>query len=130
MYHLTEETLRHRPSFQMTIRLAKEDAELNGQVISKGQVVLAMIGSANREESKFCNADVFDIHRHPNPHLALGQGIHFCLRAPLVHLEAKNALAALLKRYSTIEYQEPFTLYPSENSAVYGLRSLPLRVSK
>ncbi|MTI25584.1 cytochrome P450 [Fulvivirga kasyanovii] len=90
--------------------------------------MLVMIGSANRDESKFSNADTFDIHRDPNPHLALGKGIHFCLGAPLVHLEAKNGLTALLKRYSAIEHQEPFTLHPSENSAVYGLRSLPLRV--
>ena len=123
-----EEALRYRAPFQVTRRLVKQDVEIGGKLIRTGQVGLVMIGSANRDESKFKDAHLFDIRRKPNPHLSLGQGIHFCLGAPLVRLEAAIAMTSLLTKYSALSLPKPFSLSPAVNSAVYGLRSLSLLV--
>lgn len=123
-----EETLRFRPSFHMTRRLALVDVELGGQTIRQGQVVLPMIGSANRDERVFNNADCFDIHRKPNPHVALGQGIHYCLGASLLHMEAEAAIRGLIGKYEAIEVSRSSEVEAIAGSAVYGLRRLPLRV--
>ena len=94
-----EEVLRYRSPVQMMFRHVVTDVELSGQQLHRGQWVLAQIGSANRDEDQFPDADHFDFKRAPNRHLAFGHGIHFCLGAPLARLEAKIALTLLLERF-------------------------------
>src|SRR5262249_6296457 len=93
-----EEILRYTSPLQVVFRLTRRDAEVHGRVIPAGKLVLVMVGSANRDPRQFRDADCFDITRDPNPHLAFGHGLHFCLGAPLARLEARIALADLLER--------------------------------
>src|SRR5947209_12783969 len=93
-----EEVLRYCSPIQWMPRATPRAVELHGQVIPAGKLVLPVIGSANRDPRQFRDAGRFDITRDPNPHLAFGQGIHFCLGAPLARLEARIALTDILER--------------------------------
>lgn len=84
----------------------------------------AWIISANRDEHQFENGDRFIIDREPNKHLALGNGIHFCLGAPLARLEAKIALKALLEEFPNLRVDSTQTLKPIPTLLVHGLESL------
>ncbi len=101
-----EETLRYYAPFQMTIRRTTRNVEIAGTEISKGEIVLPLIASANRDEQIFTDADQFEIERDPNPHLAFGVGIHNCLGAPLARLEAQIAVASLLEHLDEISLVE------------------------
>jgi cytochrome P450 len=94
-----EELLRYSsPVFMSTERYAREDLKVQGVTIPRGGMTLGVIGSANRDESVFENADELTISREPNRHLSFGQGIHFCVGAPLARLEAQIAINSLLRR--------------------------------
>ncbi|MFN2511931.1 MAG: cytochrome P450 [Pyrinomonadaceae bacterium] len=94
-----EELLRYTsPVFMSTERYAREDLKIQGVTISRGGLTLGVIGSANRDEKVFENANALDITREPNKHLSFGQGIHFCVGAPLARLEAQIAVKTLLRR--------------------------------
>ncbi len=80
---MTEEGMRWDAPTQGFVRTPTRDIELHGKTIPEGSQVLLHIGSANRDEREFDLADVFDIHRPEQRHLGMGQGIHFCVGAPL-----------------------------------------------
>jgi cytochrome P450 len=103
---------------------------MSGVTTHAGQPVVAWIGSANRDEAQFTNADVFDIARTPNRHIAFGIGPHFCLGAPLARLEARLALEALSARYRAIRRVSGAPLTWVESSIVYGVKSLPVTVTR
>jgi cytochrome P450 len=98
-----EEVLRYRTPVQAMFRVTRRELELGGCRIPAGRFVLPMIGAANRDAAQFAEPDRFDIGRAPNPHLAFGHGIHFCLGAQLARLEGKIALTDLLARMQTFE---------------------------
>jgi cytochrome P450 len=108
-----EEVLRYRPPFPRLGRRTAIEVKLGGHVIAANQIILLWIASANRDATQFPDPDRFDIHRVPNPHLAFGHGIHFCLGAPLARLEATLALGLLLERYRevTVARDEPAEWY-------------------
>lgn len=91
------ECLRFESPAQFIGRVALEDFELNNQIIRKGQVVLLVLASANRDSNRFENPDLFNMHRELNPYLSFGRGKHSCLGASLVQMEMEAALRALLK---------------------------------
>lgn len=93
-----EEILRYDTSAQRFRRVAVEDIELHGQRIGKGDNVLLMFGSANRDERQFDDPERFDVSRKPTRHLGFGHGIHFCLGGALARLSAKVVLEELLAR--------------------------------
>jgi cytochrome P450 len=62
-----------------------------------------LLGSANRDETVFQNADEFDISRQTNPHIGFGAGIHFCIGAPLARMEMSVSLPALIKRFPNLQ---------------------------
>ncbi|WP_390531583.1 cytochrome P450 [Sulfurisphaera ohwakuensis] len=123
-----EEILRYRSPVQGMFRVTKNDVELSGKKIKKGSIVLAWIGSANRDENQFPNPDKFIIDRSPNPHLAFGSGVHTCLGAPLARLEGKIVLSTLLERFSNMELADQ-KLEPISNGLFYGVKSLKIYVS-
>jgi hypothetical protein len=93
-----EETLRYDNSTQLMARTATRDFELHGEKIRRGEKVLLLIGSANRDERAFPNPDAFDIHRDTSESLAFGRGVHFCLGAALARLEARVSLEEVMRR--------------------------------
>lgn len=101
-----EEALRfYSPVELTTLRWAAEPFTLQGQEVKRKDVIVISLASANRDEKVFPDADVFDIARKNNRHIAFGHGSHFCLGAPLARLEAKIAVPALLRRYPDIQIQ-------------------------
>lgn len=122
-----EESLRFRAPIQAMFRLATQPVELSGTVIPAGARVVAMIGSANRDEARFDHPDLFDVGREPNPHISFGHGPHFCLGAPLARLEARIALGALVERFPNLRRADDAPLAPVEGFIVHGVAHLPLR---
>jgi cytochrome P450 len=98
-----EEILRFDPPVQWTSRVAGEDLIMAGQAISRGQIVLASVGAANRDPAVFPDPDRFDIRRADNKHLSFGAGIHFCLGAALARMEAQIAIGTLLRQFPNLE---------------------------
>lgn len=104
-----EEALRFYSPFSATARRATKDVTLGETLIPKGDLIIPLIASANRDERVFEAPDVFQIDRDPNPHLALGFGIHFCLGAHLARLEGKIATQVLTEHFDSVTLVEPDT---------------------
>ena len=103
-----EELLRFNgPATIAGPRFATEDIELGGQQIKKGDIVIPVLKSANRDENQFTQSEELDITRAINRHLAFGQGIHMCLGAPLARVEADIAFTTLLKRMPNLRLSVP-----------------------
>jgi len=122
-----EEVLRYRSPVQWVMRTPRHDVEVLGNIIPAGKLVLAMIGAANRDSQQFSQAERFDIERDPNPHLAFGHGIHFCLGAPLARLEARIALSDVLDRAKGFEPASNEPWEPRQALNVHGPARLPIR---
>ena len=108
-----EEMLRYDNPVQIAYRSAAEDVEVNGKLIHKGDLVNMVLGAANRDPARFSHPNRFDVARDEGKHLGLGLGIHFCLGAPLLRLEAEIVFTTLLRRFprlvlaqETFEWQE------------------------
>lgn len=123
-----EEVLRYRgPVHSIAGRRTTEEVELNGTVIPAGEQVTSWIGAANRDSRQFDDPDRFDPDRRPNPHIAFGFGLHYCLGAPLAKLEGDVILKAVTDRIETIELEED-ALVPTPGRTTYGLNQLPMRL--
>ncbi len=119
-----EELLRFDPPVQMTGRILLADAELAGQTIPKGDFVLPLLGAANHDPAQFSEPDKLDLSRNPNPHVAFGRGIHFCLGAPLARVEAQIAIGKLVQRCPTLRLNgDPVR---RDQITLRGLKSLPV----
>jgi unspecific monooxygenase len=119
-----EELLRYDPPVQLTARNALEDVELAGELIGSGQIVLLLIGAANRDPEVFPEPDRLDLTRTPERHLAFGMGIHYCLGAPLARLESRLALTRLFRREVTLAGDVSYR----DNLILRGPVTLPVRV--
>jgi cytochrome P450 len=95
----TEECLRYDPPVKSTQRIATDDVELRGKLLRKNDRIRWAIASANRDPAAFSEPDRFDIGRHPNPHVAFGAGIHFCLGVTLARVEGQEVFRALAERF-------------------------------
>lgn len=93
-----EESLRFNTSAQRFKRTATGEIALHGQTIRAGDKIALAFGSANRDERKFSNPDVFDIDRRPQGHLGFGSGKHFCLGAQMARLVTEVAMRRFLER--------------------------------
>ena len=124
-----EEMLRYgSPVSETTPRWADRDFELHGAPIQKGDLVMAALIAANRDPAEFPDPDRFDITRTPNRHLAFGNGIHYCLGAPLARIEGAIATNSLLKRFPNLALNAPVeSLEWTPSLLLHGLRALPVR---
>ncbi len=99
MSHAIEELLRYDGAVERTLnRWAATDVELGGESIRRGEGVIVILGSADRDPSRFPDPDALDFEREDVKHLAFGRGSHYCLGAPLARIEAEVALTTLLRR--------------------------------
>ncbi len=123
-----EEFLRYNgPVLSPAPRYATEDVMLGGQQIRKGDMVLTMLGSANRDESQFTQPEEMDIARSLNRHVAFGQGIHVCLGAPLARLEGDIAFTTLLRRLPDLRLAIPRdAVIWNGGFGLHGITSLPV----
>jgi cytochrome P450 len=124
-----EELLRYTSPVEIaTERYARQDLEVAGKVVPRGELVLAVLGSANRDDMYFENPDTLDLTRDPNKHLAFGRGgVHHCLGAPLARMEGQIALTALLRRFPEIRVAVPHeSLRWHRGLFLRGLERLPL----
>jgi len=110
---------------QITYRSALEDVEIKGKLIRKGDLVNSILGSANRDPQRFSNPDRFEITRNEGRHLGFGIGIHFCIGAPLVRLEAEIVFETILRCFPKIILATD-NLEWQEHPIFRGLKSLPV----
>ena len=124
-----EELLRYTsPVFTTTERYAREDTMIHDITIRRGEMALGVIGSANRDENVFENPNELQITRDPNRHLSFGQGIHFCLGAPLARMEAQIAFTTLLQRAPDLRLTVPaHSLRWRPSIFLRGLAALPVK---
>ncbi|GLX69377.1 putative cytochrome P450 YjiB [Paenibacillus glycanilyticus] len=123
-----EETLRFCSPVQFMERRVKADMNWNGHLMKEGQRVYTFIGAANHDENVFADPGKFDIRRSPNPHLAFGQGIHFCLGAMLARLEARVALDVIVDRIERLQRTDDKPLERLESDMMFGIKQLRIRV--
>jgi cytochrome P450 PksS len=123
-----EELLRYTSAvFMSTERYAREKVTIHDVTISRGELTLGVIGSANRDETVFDHPDTLDITREENRHLSFGHGIHFCLGAPLARLEAQIAINTLLQRMPNLHLKvSPGILRWRPSLILRGLEALPV----
>ena len=120
-----EEMMRYENPVQITYRSAIEDVEMGGRQIRKGDLVNSILGSANRDLEKYTDPDRFDITRNEGRHLNFGLGIHFCIGASLVRLEAEIAFLTILRRFPNVQLTTE-RLDWQEHPIFRGLKSLPV----
>lgn len=121
-----EESLRLLTPFSVLARVTNVQTDLGGHAVGANQMVMVWIAAANRDPRQFRRPEVFVVDREPNPHLAFGRGIHFCVGAPLARLEGRVATNLLLDRYPRLrsDPQDPPTFLPTPNMT--GAQRLPL----
>jgi len=122
-----EELLRYETPSQHTARIVKQDTEIGGKLMKKGEAVMAVMAAGNRDPERFPNPDELDLTRTDNRHLAFGWAAHFCFGAALARMEARISYLALLARMEDIHVAVPeSTLEWRTNSGLRGLSDLPL----
>jgi cytochrome P450 len=121
-----EEFLRYDSSVQMTGRVALEDVELAGKKVPKGESVLCLLGSANRDPAVYPDRpDRLDITRPNVRPVSFGGGIHFCLGAQLARIEAEVAIATLLRRIPDLKLDDAENPQWRPTFVLRGLSALP-----
>jgi cytochrome P450 len=121
-----EELLRFIGPVQATARVLKEDVVIGGQEVKEGQIAMTVLGAANHDPAKWGeDADELDVTRNPLDHVAFGDGIHFCLGAPLARAEAQIAIGSLVRRFPKLSL-ETETPEWGGTFIIRGVKSLPL----
>jgi cholest-4-en-3-one 26-monooxygenase len=118
-----EEMIRYVTPIHNMCRVAKVDAEVNGVTIPKGNQVVLMYSSANRDEKYFDRPEEFLVDRTPNNHIAFGFGTHFCLGASLARLEIRVFFEELLRRTSGWKLTPGTEPVEMANAFVRGIES-------
>jgi pimeloyl-[acyl-carrier protein] synthase len=121
-----DELLRFESPVQLTTRVAHEDAEIGDVPIRAGEKIVVGLGAANRDPEVFEAPDELRLDRQPNPHVAFGDGIHFCLGATLARTQGRLAIARLIERFPGLRVEDT-DLQWRRNIVVRGLQHLKVR---
>ena len=125
-----EEMLRYDGPVQATMRIPKEGgAIIGGTEMPAGSWTFVLLAAANRDPAQFENPDKFDITRKAKDNLAFGDGIHFCIGAPLARMEGAIAIGAMINRYPRLHLKDPDAKVEYKGSFfLRGLSSLPMAI--
>lgn len=122
-----EEMLRYDPPVQMTLRVPTTTTSIGGTEIPEGSLAFILLAAANRDPSHFPGPENFDVARDPNEHVSFGEGIHFCLGAPLARLEGAIAIELMLDKFPYLRLANPQAKLEYRGSmALRGLSELRL----
>src|SRR5271156_4946273 len=122
-----EEMLRFDPPVQMTIRMPTAATSIGGTDIPENSLAFILLAAANRDPAHFPSPEKFDVARDPNEHVSFGEGIHFCLGAPLARLEGAIAIELMLDKFPRLQLANPQAKLEYRGSmALRGLSELRL----
>lgn len=122
-----EELLRYDGPSGSQVRIVAREVEMGGKTLKPGDRIFAFVNAGNRDERRFNNPDVMDIGRKRNRHLTFGQGIHFCLGAPLARLESQIAIREMAQRLKDVDLAIPKEdLVYMDSVVLRGVKSLPV----
>ena len=122
-----EELLRYESPAQIISRSAVCDVDFGGKTIREGDSVIGLLGAANRDPDVFAHPDGLDVTREPNPHVAFGHGVHFCIGAMLSRLEGRIAIPALVHRFPNMKLESDEADW-RDTAVLRGLSSLCVRL--
>jgi cytochrome P450 len=125
----TEELLRYVSPVQFTGRTLTDEMTVGGVRLARGEFVVVLLGSANRDPEVFDDPDGLNLARADNRHLGFGFGLHHCLGASLARMETHVALGELVRRTGTIELATDRLTY-RENVVLRGLSALPVHLRR
>jgi cytochrome P450 len=121
-----EEIIRYDSPVQLTSRLATDDVEIGGQAVHRGQTVVTLLGAANRDPNQFHQPNTFDIKRQgADKHIGFGNGVHFCLGAPLARMEGTIVFNQLAQRFPNLALVTDAPKY-RPTLVLRGLEALPV----
>jgi hypothetical protein len=121
-----EEILRFESPVQAVARTVAEPLELHGVTLEKRELVVGLLGAANRDPEAFEDPDRLDITRKDVKSLAFGGGIHFCLGAQLARIEAAVVFETILQRIPDLRLLEPDRPKRRPSFALRGVTELPV----
>jgi cytochrome P450 len=122
-----EEMLRYDPPVQMTVRIPTATTNVGGTELAAGSLAFVLLAAANRDPAHFPHPENFDVGREPNEHVSFGEGIHFCLGAPLARLEGAIAIESMLEKFPRLQLANPSAQLEYRGSmALRGLSELRL----
>ena len=124
-----EELLRYDAPVQLDVRVALEDVEFDDRHVKKGQGIMVLLGSANRDPEVFSEPDRLDLTRQEANHISFGRGIHHCLGASLARLEGRLTFEAIMERFADIRMQTDRPVF-RDNIILRGLEVLPVSARK
>lgn len=124
-----EEILRFEAPVQRLRRVVAQNTELSGVTLPKGEPLEVLVGSANRDESQWVEADRFDVRREPFPNFAFGKSLHFCIGAAVARLEGTVAFNAVLDRFPKLELAPDWQPSWASTTKLRTLKSLPVKVT-
>ena len=124
-----EELLRFDAPVQLDVRVALEDVEFDGREVKKGEGIMVLLGSANRDPEVFSEPDRLDLARQEANHISFGRGIHHCLGASLSRLEGRLTFEAIMERFGDLRMQTDRPVF-RDNIILRGLAVLPISARK
>jgi cytochrome P450 len=125
MHPAVEELLRWDSPVQLDGRTALQDADVRGEPVDAGTLVVTMLGAANHDPARFADPDTLDLARGEGPSLSFGSGIHYCLGQALARLEGQVVFSRLLARYRRLDLAADEVSYRT-SLTLRGLARLPV----